>query len=387
MKKVYLDANATTRTDERVIKEMLPYLGEIYGNASSLHSFGREARKAVEKARRAVARLLNASSEQEIIFTSGGTESDNIAVKGAAGALAKKGRHVITSSVEHPAVLNPCHELQRLGYDVTFLDVDENGLIDAGQLRESIREDTVLVSIMGANNETGTIMPVKEIGEVCRGKEVLFHCDAVQLIGKQHFDVKEYGCDLVSVSAHKFHGPKGAGALFIRKGVKLHPVQQGGHQEKNIRPGTHNTPGIVGLGKACDLAREEGIDRYRDVARLRDRLEEFIRTSVKRTRLNGHPQKRLPNTLNVTFDYLEGESIMLSLDLEGIAVSTGSACTSGNLKPSHVLKSMGVDPLFAQGSVRFSLDKYCTEEDIDHVIRQLPPVIERLRKMSPVYEE
>jgi cysteine desulfurase len=384
MRKVYLDANATTRTDEKVFEAMKPFFGEIYGNASSPHSFGREARQYVQTAREQVAGAINASSPDEILFTSGGTESDNLAVKGVMEALKAKGNHIITSSVEHLAVLDTCKDLEKQGYEVTYLKVDKHGVVDMEELIGSINKNTVLITIMAANNEVGTIMPVREIGEIAREKGITLHLDAVQAIGKIPFDVQEIGCDLVSISAHKLYGPKGIGALYVKKGTKISKCQSGGHQEKNLRAGTINTPGVVGLGKACEITAGE-MSKYEEVRALRDRLYDGIKDNVKQVRLNGHPVYRLPNTLNITFDYLEGESIILSLDMEGIAASTGSACTSGSLEPSHVLKSMGIEALFSQGSVRFSLDKYTTKEDIDYVIAKLPPIIERLRKMSPVY--
>ncbi|MFQ5952621.1 MAG: cysteine desulfurase NifS [Candidatus Omnitrophota bacterium] len=387
MEKVYLDNNATTRTHPEVLEAMLPFYGEFYGNPSSVHSFGREARKHLEKARGSVAALIKADSPEEIVFTSGGTESDNLAIKGVASALKEKGNHIVTSSVEHHAVLNTCKHLEEQGWRVTYLRVDECGLIDLKELEESITGDTVLVSIMAANNETGTVMPVEEIGKICSEKNVIFHTDAVQLIGKLPFDVNKTRAHLVSLSAHKIHGPKGVGALYIRKETKIDPCQHGGHHEKNKRAGTENIPGIVGLGKACEIASAFGLPRRDEIKKLRDKLHERIKSQVCDVRVNGHPEKRLPNTLNISFQYLEGESIVLSLDLEGIAVATGSACTSGNLEPSHVLKSMGVKPLFSQGAVRFSFSMFNTEEEIDYIMEKLPPIIERLRKMSPVYEE
>ncbi|MEA3489629.1 MAG: cysteine desulfurase NifS [Candidatus Omnitrophota bacterium] len=385
MRKVYLDANATTITHPEVIREMLPFFDRIYGNASSVHRFGREARKHLERARVKVAALVHADSPEEIVFTSEGTESDNFAIKGVAAAEKDKGKHIITSSVEHHAVLNTCKYLEKKGFEVTYLDVDGYGVVDLDQLRDAIREDTILISIMAANNETGTIMPIEEIGAVAAGKGVVFHTDAVQLAGKIPFDVNNAGAQLVSLSGHKINGPKGVGALYIRKGTKIEKCQHGGHHEMNYRAGTENVPAIVGFGKASEIALERGVGNYDKVRLLRDKLYDRIKAEISHVRLNGHPEKRLPNTLNVSFEYLEGESVILSLDLEGIAVSTGSACTSGNLEPSHVLKSMGVEPLFAQGSVRFSLDVFNTEQDIEYVMGKLPPIIERLRKMSPVY--
>ncbi|MDD4956989.1 MAG: cysteine desulfurase NifS [Candidatus Omnitrophica bacterium] len=385
MRKVYLDSNATTKVHPSVLEAMAPFWDEVYGNASSVHLFGREARKGVEKAREQVAALINASPE-EIIFTSGGTESDNFALKGTANLSKNKGRHIITSSVEHHAVLNTCKYLEAHGSRVTYLGVDESGVVDMDELRESISADTALISIMAANNETGTIMPVEEIGQIAREKDIPFHTDAVQAIGKIPFDVGALGTSLVSISGHKIYGPKGIGALYVKKGTRLDKCQHGGHHERNMRAGTENVPGIVGLGMACELARTEGIAAYADVEKLRDKFYHRLENEIRQIKLNGHPSKRLPNTLNVSFHYLEGESIILSLDLEGIAASTGSACTSGSLESSHVLKSMGVDPLFAQGSVRFSFSVFNTEEDIDHVMEKMPSIINRLRQMSPVYK-
>ncbi|MFC1549010.1 cysteine desulfurase NifS [Candidatus Omnitrophota bacterium] len=386
MKKVYLDSNATTRVHPNVAKEMLPFFSEVYGNASSVHFFGREAKKFLETARARTAHLINADSADEIIFTSGGTEADNHAIKGVAQASKGRGRHIITSSVEHKAVLSTCKDLEKQGYEVTYLDVDECGRIDPDELEKSIRDDTILVTIMTANNETGTVMPVEEIGRIAFEKKVLFHTDAVQAAGKIAFDVKKIRAQLVSLSAHKIYGPKGVGALYVKKGTEIEPVYHGGHQEKGRRPGTENIPAIVGFGKACEIAANQ-LDEYsKKTSRLRDVLYKRIMNEIKYVKLNGHPGECLPNTLNVSFRYLEGESIILSLDLEGIAVSTGSACTSGSLEPSHVLKSMGVEPISLQGSVRFSFGTFNTEEDVDYVMKKLPPIIERLRKMSPVYK-
>ncbi len=386
MGKIYLDSNATTPVRPEVVEKMLPFFSDKYGNASSVHSFGREARKHLEGARKQVAGLVNAASPDEIVFTSGGTEADNLAIKGTARALKDKGAHIITSSVEHNAVLNTCKYLEGQGYRVTYLGVDESGIIDLEELESSISADTILVSIMAANNETGTLMPVADIGKIAAEKGVVFHTDAVQIAGKMPFDVEKAGAQLVSLSAHKINGPKGIGALYMKKGTKLESCQHGGHHEKKRRAGTEDVPGIVGFGEACRIAAERGPEEYGHVKRLRDRLYQRIRTEIKQTRLNGHPEKRLPNTVNVSFKYIEGESIILNLDLEGIAVSTGSACTSGSLEPSHVLQSMKVEPMFLQGSVRFSLGVFNTEKDIDHVMEKLPPIVKRLREMSPVYE-
>ncbi len=385
MQKIYLDSNATTQVHPEVIEAMVPFFGEIYGNASSVHLFGREAKKHLEKARAQVAKMINAASPDEIVFTSGGTESDNYAIRGTVEALKDKGNHIITSSVEHPAVLNTCKYLEKQGFEVTYLGVDEYGIVDLEELKKSITDKTILITIMAANNETGTIMPIDEISAIAKDKGVIFHSDAVQYAGKMPLDVQKTRIDLISMSGHKINGPKGVGALYIRKGTKLAKFMYGGHQEKGRRPGTENVPGIVGFGKACEIDFTKGRENYARVQKLRDKLHERIQAEIKMTRLNGHPEKRLPNTLNIGFDYLEGESILLSLDLEGIAVSTGSACTSGSLEPSHVLMSMGIDALYSQGSVRFSFSIFNTEEEIGYVMEKLPAIIARLRAMSPVY--
>lgn len=386
MKQVYLDNNATTRMRDEVLDAMLPYLKDVYGNASSVHQFGRTARAAIDAARIKVAALLGAASPEEIIFTSGGTESDNYAIKGVAHALKNKGNHIITSAIEHHAVYNTCKFLEKEGYKVTYLGVDQYGMISPDDLRKAITDKTILITIMYANNETGTIEPVEEIGKIAKEKNIYFHTDAVQAVGKIPFSVKDMDIDLLAMSAHKIYGPKGMGALYMKKGVKATPQMYGGHHEMNKRAGTENVPGIVGLGKASELAlkeiREEG-----KVKELRDYLFKGITSKIDDVKLNGHPEKRLPNTLNVSFTYLEGESIILNLDMEGVAASTGSACTSGTLMPSHVLTAMGVDAVNTQGSVRFSLGRDNTREEMDYVIGVLPPIIKRLRAMSPLYEK
>ena len=387
MKKIYLDSNATTKPRKEVIEAMLPFYNDVYGNASSVHYFGREARKYVEKARASVAALIKADSTDEIIFTSGGTESNNHVFRVVSETLKNKGNHIITSSVEHPAILNTCKYLEKSGFKITYLTVDEYGSVNIEELKKSITDKTILISIMSANNEVGTIMPIEEIGKIALENSIYFHTDAVQMVGKKEFDVNKSNATFVSISGHKINGPKGIGALYVRKGVKLDSFLKGGHQEKGRRAGTENVPGIVGLGKACEMAMSLGLKEYEKVQVLRDKLHEGIIKTIKQVRLNGHPEKRLANTLNIGFDYLEGESILLSLDLEGVAVSTGSACTSGSLEPSHVLKSMGVEALYSQGSIRFSLGIFNTEEEIDYVLEILPPIIKRLRAMSPVYEE
>jgi len=387
MEKIYLDNNATTKMDHRVLEAMLPYFEKTYGNASSVHVFGRDAHVALDEAREKAAVLLRAKDTREIIFTSGGTESDNFAIKGIAWALKDKGNHIITSKIEHQAVLNPCQFLEKQGFKVTYLNVDKYGIVDLEELKKSITDKTILVSIMYANNEIGTIEPIKEIVKIAKEKGVLFHTDAVQVAGKIPLDVENMGIDLLSLSAHKFYGPKGVGVLYLRNGVKITPLHHGGHHERNLRAGTENMPSIVGLGKACEIALDEMEDSAKKVGALRDRLQKGIEKNVEFVRLNSHPSQRLYNTLNMSFEYLEGESIILNLDLEGIGVSTGSACTSGSLEPSHVLTALGLAPEVAHGSVRFSLSKYNTEEEIDKVIEVLPPIIKRLRSMSPLYAD
>ncbi len=387
MRKVYLDNNATTRMREEVLDAMLPYYKDIYGNASSVHGFGRPARMAVDDARVEVARLLGAASAEEIIFTGSGTEADNFAVKGVAHALRSKGNHIITSSIEHQAVLNVCKFLEKEGYKVTYLKVDKDGIVDLDELKMSITDKTILISIMYANNEVGTIEPVEEIGKIAKEKGICFHTDAVQAMGKVLFDVKKLNVDLLSMSAHKIYGPKGVGALYMKKGTKITQLIHGGHHEMGKRAGTENVAGIVGFGKAAQFAGKELPAEIKKLKDLRDYLYKGLTSKIEHVRLNGHPEKRLPNTLNVGFKYLEGESIVLSLDMEGIAVSTGSACTSGSLEPSHVLTAMGVDPAETQGSIRFSLGKDNTKEDMDYVLEALPPIIKRLRDMSPLYEK
>ncbi len=387
MRNVYLDNNATTRVRAEVLDAMLPYYTDVYGNASSVHQFGRTARVAIDTARERVAALFGAALPEEIIFTSGGTESDNFAIKGVVHALRHRGNHIITSAIEHSAIINTCKALEKDGYKVTYLPVDGFGLVDPAALKSAITDKTVLVTIMYANNEVGTIEPVGELAALCKERDIYFHTDAVQAVGKVPFDVKKIGADLLSMSGHKIYGPKGVGAIYIKKGTKIDTIMHGGHQEMNKRAGTENVPALVGLGKASELALKEVADEYRTMKELRDYLYNGITSKIPHIRLNGHPEKRLPNTLNVGFKYLEGESILLNLDMEGIAVSTGSACTSGTLEPSHVLTGMDIDPADAQGSVRFSLGRDNTKEDIDYVLAVLPPIIQRLRNMSPLYEK
>ncbi len=384
MKRVYLDNAATTRLIPEVLNEMMPYMTEIYGNPSSPHYFGQQAGMAVDKARKRVADAINADPN-EIIFTSGGSEADNTAIRGIAERYASRGKHIITTAVEHHAVLHTCQLLEKHGYEVTYLPVDEYGMITVDQVREAMRPDTVLVTVMFANNEVGTVMPIKEIGALCREKGVFFHTDAVQAVGHLPIDVKEMNIDMLSMSAHKFHGPKGIGALYVRKGIIVPALIVGGAQERNRRAGTENVPGIVGMGKAIEIACDDIVEKGRRMAALRDKLITRIPELIPEVKLNGHPTKRLPNNVNFSIKYIEGESILLMLDLNGIAASSGSACTSGSLDPSHVLLAMGLTHEVAHGSLRMTLCDETTEEDIDYVLEVLPKVAERLRKMSPLY--
>lgn len=386
MERIYLDNAATTRVRPEVAAEMMPILTEVYGNASSVHSFGREAKKALEKARSQVAAAIGAKKE-EIYFTAGGSESDNWAIKGLAHALRKKGTHLITTAIEHHAVLHTCQALEKEGFEVTYLPVDEYGLVTPEQVEAAIRPDTILVSVMMANNEIGTIEPVAEIGAVCKKHGVLFHTDAVQAIGHVPVDVKAMNIDLLSLSGHKFYAPKGVGALYIRTGVRPLNLIDGGAQERNRRAGTENLPAIVGMGKAIELICAEMEEDGRRLTALRDKLIAGILEKIPESRLNGHPTRRLPGNVNVSIRYIEGEALLLSLDMAGIAASSGSACTSGSLDPSHVLLAIGLPHEIAHGSLRLSLGHETTEEEIDRVLEELPRIVERLRAMSPLYAD
>ena len=382
MRVVYVDNNATTQVSPEAFEAMKPFLEDQYGNPSSMHVFGGKIHKYIDSARESVADLLGASDPREIIFTSCGTESDNTAIMSTVRSYPDK-KHIITTKVEHPAIFNLCKYLETTGYRVTYLNVDNGGMIDLNELKSSIDEDTALISVMYANNETGVIFPIEEIAEIARTRKVIFHTDAVQAVGKIPFKLTKLPMDLLSLSGHKLHAPKGVGALYVRKGTRFTPFLIGGHQEYSRRGGTENIASIVGLGVACRLAKisieEEGA-RIKD---LRDRLENTLLEKVPRTRLNGNKKKRLPNTSNIGFEFIEGEAILLMLDEKGIAASSGSACTSGSLSPSHVLRAMGIPFTFVQGSIRFSLSRYNTDGDIDYIIKHLPPVIERLRGISP----
>ena len=382
MRKVYFDNGATTPLDEKVLEAMLPFYKELYGNPSSLHSFGREVKKSLEEAREKVAAAINARPE-EIYFTSGGTEADNLAVQGVARALKKKGNHIITSAVEHHAVLDVCKAMEEEGFKVTFLPVDEYGMVSPEAFREAVTGDTILASIMLANNEVGTLQPIEEISAITREKGIVLHTDAVQAIGNLPVDVGKLGVDLLTLAAHKFNGPKGVGALYVRRGTRVRKVAHGGGQEKKVRPGTENIPGIVGLGRAIELATADIPGKAAHLAFLRDKLIQGL-MKIPDVKLNGHPEMRLPGNVNLSFAYVEGESLLLSLDMKGVAASSGSACTSGSLEPSHVLLAMGMPHETAHGSLRFTLGKYNTEEDVDYVLEVLPEIVERLRSMSPV---
>ncbi len=385
-KRIYLDHAATTPEHPEVVSAMAPYFSEIFGNPSSIHSFGQEARAAVESAREKIAALINAKKE-EIVFTSGGTEADNFAIKGVAFANSKKGDHIITTPIEHHAVTEPCQFMKTLGYRVTYLPVDQYGTVSPEDVKKAITDKTILVSVMHANNEIGTIQPIEEIGKITKEAGVYFHSDAVQTAGAIPVDVEKMSVDLLSISAHKLYGPKGIGCLYIRKGTKIVPFMHGGGQEKNRRGSTENVPGIVGFGKAAELAIKELDERQQHLIPLRDRLIKGLQEKIDNALLNGHPTKRLPNNVSMCFEFIEGESMLLNLDMEGIAASTGSACSSATLEPSHVLLSIGRPHAIAHGSIRFSLGRMTTDRDIDTVLDVFPKIVDKLRKMSPLYKK
>ncbi len=383
MRRIYLDYAATTPVRPEVVQAMLPYFTDVFGNPSTIYACGQEAKGAIEEARSRVADLIGAGID-EIVFTSGGTEADNFAIKGVVHANESRGKHIITTPIEHHAVLETCHFLEENGCRVTYLPVDGNGLVDPAEVRRAIASDTVLISIMHANNEVGTIEPIAEIGKVAREAGVYFHTDAVQAVGHIPVNVDELGVDLLSMSAHKFYGPKGVGALYIRKGTKLTPFIHGGEQERRRRASTENVPGIVGFSKAAELAQQEMSEEAERLTCLRDRLVKGLLERIDHTRLNGHPIMRLPNNINVSVAFVEGESMLLNLDLEGICASTGSACSSSSLEPSHILLAMGLSHEQAHGSLRFSLGKWTTEEDVERVLDVLPSIVTKLRAMSPL---
>ncbi len=386
MKVIYLDNNATTKVAPEVVDAMLPYLSEYYGNPSSMHSFGGDVAAEIKVAREHVANLIGATPD-EIVFTSCGTESDGTAIRAAIDSYPDK-KHIVTSRVEHPAIKNLYETLSKKGWRVTFVPVDNEGRLNLDYLYQNLGDDTAIVSLMWANNETGVIFPVEEISQEIKGRGILFHTDAVQAAGKIPIDVKNTGVDMLSLSGHKFHAPKGIGVLYIRKGTKFSPYMIGGHQEKGRRGGTENVAAIIALGKAAELAKQH-LDggAYARVAQLRDKLENTLLTSIPNSMINGDRAHRLPNTTSIAFEYVEGEAILLMMNEHGICASSGSACTSGSLEPSHVLRAMGVPFTAAHGSIRFSLSRYTTEEEIDLVIDKLPPIIERLRQMSPFWKQ
>ena len=385
MRRIYLDYAATTPTHPLVLKAMLPWFTDGFGNPSSIHSFGQEAKGAIEEAREKVAQLIGAKSN-EIVFTGSGTEADNFAIKGVAYAKEHEGKHIITTAIEHHAVIETCKFLEKRGFKVTYLSVDRDGLVDLGEVKKAITDETILISVMHANNEIGTIEPIREIARITKDREICFHTDAVQTVGHLPVDVDELKVDLVSISAHKFCGPKGVGALYIRKGTKIVPFMHGGGQEHGRRASTQNVPGIVGFGKACQLAQQEMGQEKERLETLRDRLINGILNRIDHVHLNGHPTQRLPNNVNISLEFVEGESILLNLDLVGIAASTGSACSSSVLEASHVLLALGLPHESAHSSLRLSLGQETTEKDVDYVLEKLPQIVNKLRAMSPLYK-
>lgn len=385
-KLIYLDNAATTAVHEEVIEAMLPYFAQNYGNPSSVYGLGRASKSAIEQARKIIADSIHANPE-EIYFTAGGTEADNWAIKATAEAYAPKGKHIITSAIEHHAVLCTCNYLEKHGYEVTYIDVDAEGVIKLDELQAAIREDTTLISIMLANNEIGTIQPIKEIGEIAKKHDVLFHTDAVQVYGQLPIDVKEWGIDMLSASGHKLNGPKGSGFLYIRKGLKTRSFIHGGAQERKRRAGTENIPGIVGLGKAAEIAMDTMQTRTEKEAQMRDYLMDKLLSNIPYSFLNGHKQKRLPNNTNISFQFIEGEAMLMMLDSAGICASSGSACTSGSLDPSHVLLAIGLPHEMAHGSLRLTLSEKNTMKELDYVVEKLTAIVARLREMSPLYED
>ncbi len=384
-KPIYLDHAATTSVKPEVLEAMLPYFTEQYGNPSSIYSLGRENKKAIDDAREKVAKALNAQPK-EIFFTSGGTEADNWAIKGVAFANESKGKHIITTNIEHHAVLHTCKYLEKYGFEITYVPVDDKGIVHVEDIEKAIRSDTILISIMFANNEIGTIQPIKEIGTLAKEKGIYFHTDAVQAVGNVHIDVRDMNIDMLSLSAHKFYGPKGVGVLYIRDGVRISSILHGGAQERGKRATTENVAGIVGLGKAIELATTN-IDEYNTkLMRLRDRAIREILEEIPYTRLNGDDKNRLPGNVNISFEFIEGESILLMLDMKGICASSGSACTSGSLDPSHVLLAIGLPHEIAHGSLRLTFGEENTDSDLDYLLETLPPIIEKLRAMSPLYD-
>lgn len=383
MNKIYLDNASTTAINSEVLTEMMPYFNSVYGNPNSLHCFGRDAKMAVDTARGRIAKAIGCNPN-EIYFTSGATESNNWAIRGIAYANSKKGKHIITSKIEHPSVLETCKQLEKEGFSVTYLDVDKYGLVRLDKLLHNINKDTILISIMAANNEVGTIQNIQAIANIAKEKGVIFHTDATQAIGSININAKEMGIDLMSFSAHKLYGPKGIGALYVKNGVLIQKFMQGGEQEKNLRAGTLNTPAIVGFGKAVEIACRDIIANAKKVSNLRNYFIKEVMRTIEMTFVNGHPIQRLPNNINFSFGMIEGESVMFMLDMQGIAVSTGSACSSGSVMPSHVLEAMGLSADLVKGAVRFTLSKSTTKQEIDTVIIELEKIVKKLRKISPI---
>ena len=384
--RVYLDNNATTKMDNEVFEAMVPYLTEYYGNASSLHLFGKETNKAMNESRETIAKYLGADPS-EIIFTASGSESDNLAIRGIARAYKNRGKHIIASPIEHPAIKNTLKDLEDEGYEITIHHVDKNGMLDVEELKNAIKDETILITVMHANNEVGTFQPIEEIGKIAKENKIIFHVDAVQTMGKVDIKPKEMGIDLLSFSAHKFYGPKGVAALYWRNGVRFGKVLTGGGQEGKRRPGTSNVPGMVGMAKALELAYRDMAEEFKKEEELRDYFESEVLKRIPEVVINAKEAKRLPGTSSITFKYLEGESILLSLSYKGIAVSSGSACSSDDLQASHVLLAMGIAPEFAHGTIRFGLGKYNTKEEIDYTLDVLVEVIEKLRSISPLWNE
>ncbi len=386
MNTIYLDNNATTKTDEEVVKTMMPYLLDNYGNPSSIYKLGRENRKVVEESREKIAEILNCKPD-EIYFTSGGSESDNTAIRGIAYSYKNKGNHIITSKIEHPAVLETCKQLEKEGFEVSYISVGENGIINLEELKNAIKPTTTLITIMFANNEIGTIQPIEEIGKIAKEHNIIFHTDSVQAIGSVEIDVEKLNIDSLSLSAHKFYGPKGIGVLYVKKGIKFNKFINGGHQEKNKRAGTENVVGIVGLSKAMELAYRDLEEHNKKIKELRDYYVSQVKEKIPYIKINGDMEKRLPGNSNISFRFIEGESLLLNLDLKGICASSGSACTSGSLDPSHVLLAIGLPHEIAHGSLRISIGKYNTKEEIDYVVESLVEIVGRLREMSPLWEK
>ena len=386
MERIYFDHAATTPTKPEVLEAMIPYFTQNFGNPSSVYQIAQINRKAVDDARESIANAIGAKPN-EIFFTSGGTESDNWAIKGVASRVNRKGNHIITTKIEHHAVLHTCEYLEKHGYEVTYLDVDENGLVTPEQVEAAIKDTTILISIMYANNEIGVIMPIKEIGAIAKAHDVVFHTDAVQAVGQEKIDVKDLGVDLLSLSGHKLYGPKGIGVLYIRRGVKMCSLLHGGAQERGRRGGTENVPGIVGLAKAMELAYQDLDAKNARIREIRDYIIDGVLTQIPYAKLNGHKTKRLPNNVNISFEFVEGESLLLLLDMNGISASSGSACTSGSLDPSHVMLGIGLPHEKAHGSIRITLGDSNTMEDADKLLEVLPAIVQRMRDMSPLYED